>query len=256
MGDPQQQPLPPDHFLAQLGIDFEFDAAGARGSFEVRPKTFAPGTTTIRTALLFTIHDVLAGYMSGEAAGPTLDQRFVMTGRPPAAGRMHLEVKPLRVGKRIMVGEGRFTDDHGVEFARGSATYMHLEANSRSDFSSPVLMAEASFDELLALRPIDERSVALTPTTRLVNNNPAAAVQGGVQALVAELCAQHALGGGRLMTATDIEARFLSALRTPPIVATAETLLVDERGGTCRVVLLDAGERTATYAVVSMRFLD
>src|SRR3954451_15752155 len=211
--------LPPDHFLAQLGIEFTFDGQGARGFFVARPHMYAPGTRTIRTAVLFAVQDALSGFMSGEPAGPTLSQRLLVLRPPPASGWVQLAVRPLRVGNRILVGEATFADDTGAPFARGLSTYMRLDRNGRSDYSSDIVMPESSFDEMLGLEFRDAYTVAFMPGPRHLNANSAGAIQGGVQALVAEVCAEHAFGDGRRMVAADLDVSFLTGLRAAPLIA-------------------------------------
>jgi acyl-coenzyme A thioesterase PaaI-like protein len=111
---------------------------------------------------------------------------------------------------------------------------------------------------MVKLKICDAHTVEFTPGPRHRNTNSANAVQGGVQALVAERCAEHAMGGGRRMVATDLDVRFLTGLRAPRLVAGAEVVSTDRDGGVCTVALRDgegAGQ-IATYATLTMRFVN
>jgi acyl-coenzyme A thioesterase PaaI-like protein len=250
--------MPPDHFLAQLAVTFTYDNEGARGSTEIRSTLFAPGTTTLRTGLLVAMQDLLSGYMSGEPAGPTIDLRLQILRRQPISGRAEVVVRPLRVGGRIIVGEAMFTDSNGVSFAYGVSTFMRLPAGGTLDHSTNVAMTESSFDDLLGIVVRDPFTVEFTPGPRHRNNNEAAAIHGGIQALLAEVCAEHALGDGRRMTATDLDIRYLNSLRSPPLVARAHILTTNADGGVCSVALIDGADpqRVVSYLTLTMRYTD
>jgi acyl-coenzyme A thioesterase PaaI-like protein len=250
--------MPDDHFLALLDVPFTYDHEGARGSTEIRPTLFAPGTTTLRSGLLVTMQDMLSGHMSGEPAGPTVDLRLQVLRRPPVAGRIGVAVRPLRVGGRIIVGEAVFTAEDGTSFARGTSTFIRLPSAGMVRRAAHMAMVELSFDDLLDVVVRDPFTLHFTPGPRHVNHNGPGAVQGGVQALLAELCAERALGGGRRLTATDLDIRYLSSLRTPPLVARAEILTTDVDGGVCSVMLIDGADprRVVSHVTLTMRYAD
>src|SRR5687767_2080539 len=68
--------LPSDSFLVRLDVPFAYEDGIVKGASRVRSTLFAAGTTTIRSALLFTMIDFLSGSVSGRGAGPTLDIRL------------------------------------------------------------------------------------------------------------------------------------------------------------------------------------
>lgn len=250
--------MPPDHFLAQLAVTFTYDNEGARGSTEIRPTLFAPGTTMLRTGLLVAMQDLLSGYMSGEPAGPTINLRLQILRPPPISGRFGIAVCPLRVGGRIIVGEAAFTTGDGVLFAYGVSTFIRQPAGGTTDHPTNITMTESSFDDMLGIVVRDPVTVEFTPGPRHRNNNEAAAIQGGVQALFAELCAEYALGAGRRMTATDLDIRYLSSLRSPTLVARAEILTTNADGGMCSVALIDGADpqRVVSHVTLTMRYTD
>ena len=79
-------------------------------------------------------------------------------------------------------------------------------------------------------------------------------VQGGAQALLAELAAAHALGAGEPLVATDLDIRFLDRLYVGPLAARA--IEVEGHDGVPRahVTLFDAGkdDRLVSAVTVSM----
>jgi len=244
--------LPRDNFLVLLEVPFAYGDGMVRGASRVRPALFASGTTTIRSALLLTMIDFLSGAVSGRAAGPTLDMRLQMLQPPPTAGGIDVVVRPLRVGGRIIVSEGFLTDDRGVVFGRGLTTFMNMPME-QSEHRPPGPMVEASFDDLITTTARDRLTLEFDPGPRHLNGS-VGTVQGGVHALLAELCAEHALGNGGRMVASDLDVRFLSALRVGPIVATAEPLPSGDGVARCRVALTDGGDggRLLCYVALTM----
>jgi acyl-coenzyme A thioesterase PaaI-like protein len=246
------------HYLSRLGVTFTYDSTGARGHAPVRPALFAPGTSSIRSSVLITLQDLLSGYMGGSAAGPTLDMRLLVHGSPPTTGSLHIDVRPLRIGGRIMVGLATLCGDDGAEFARGISTFLRLDTRGREQYPDDPGSAAIPLDELIGARVLDHTSIEFTPDERHRNYDATGAVQGGVQAYVAELCAEQALGGGRRMTATDLDIRFLTVQRSPQLVARAEVVATTADGGTCTVSLLDGrgSDRVTSVVTFTMRYAD
>ena len=71
------------------------------GSVPVRSELFAPGTQTVRTGLLATMVDLIAGHAPNGPVGPTIDLRVSVVAPPPTTGRIHLVCRPLRVAARV-----------------------------------------------------------------------------------------------------------------------------------------------------------
>jgi uncharacterized protein (TIGR00369 family) len=248
----------PGHYLAQLAADFTYDADGARGRMPVRTATFAPRTSTVRSSVLITLQDLLSGYMSGTPAGPTVDVRLIVHGRPPTTGSIHADVRPLRFGRRTLVGSAHLRDDDGTEFARGISTFLRLDVAGAEEHRGPPDSGDTPLDELIAARALDETSMEFVPDERHRNSNADATVQGGVQAYLAELCAERALGNGRAMTATDLDVRFLRPQRSPQLVARADVVATSTQGGTCSVSLLDGGDadQLTAFVTLTMQFAE
>ncbi|MGD9795253.1 MAG: PaaI family thioesterase [Acidimicrobiia bacterium] len=248
----QQRPShPSDHFLVLLDVEFDHRSGTVVGRSPVRPALFAVETKVIRPSLVFAMLDFMSGYVTGRPAGPTIDMRMQMLGPAPTTGHLDLMVQPLRVGKRIVVSQGSARDGDGREFARATTTFMNMDSWS-STYPSPEDMVEPTFDDMLPIRIRDERTIELVPTDRLLNG-AIGTVQGGVQSLLAELCAQHAFGDRTPMMAIDIEARFLSAQREWPMVATAERLPDDRGAIRCDVAITDhTRQNLATHVTLTM----
>jgi acyl-coenzyme A thioesterase PaaI-like protein len=226
-----------DHFIAKLGLELSYDGTTCRGTASVRPESFAPGTGRIRTGYLATLVDVVAGHTPNGAVGPTIDLRVQVLSAPAMAGAIRLVCRPLRVGSRLIVAETMlYGDEDPTPFARATTTYMNvaLGVDLPAPPRSAQIMDETSFDEFLGARIRDATSMELQSVARLANGMQGT-VQGGVQAIFAEIAAEHAVGGGRRMVATDLDIRYLARLRAGPLVASVDKLLAED--GQCRAVV-------------------
>ncbi|MGD9794829.1 MAG: hypothetical protein AB7V43_15250 [Acidimicrobiia bacterium] len=265
-GDPI---LPEDHYLLVMAIELGLDGGNSLATVTVRPELFAPGTDHIRTGLLCSMVDLVAGHMAIGPVGPTIDLRMQLFSRPPTEGRIHIYSRPLRIGSRLIVSETELRGDPDTEpFARCMTTFMNNIVGGgfpKGPRVAPV-MAEPSFDAFLGHQIRDENSFELHPVERLTNGMKAT-VQGGAQSLLAELTAEHVLGGGRRLAATDLDIRFLNPMRVGPVVATVEPIdnTIDhtaehsardrpsDRGrARCRVRLTDGGYHDRILGFVAM----
>lgn len=233
-----------EHFIAKLGVDLSFDGTSCTGSAPVLPESFAPGTRRIRTAYLATLVDIVAGHAPNGAVGPTIDLRIQVFSPPPVTGCLRLVCRPFRVGSRLIVGDTTVhAGDHPAPFARAITTFMNqpIGVDLFRSPPEPPAIREASFDDFLGATVRDAASLELAPAPRLANG-PQGTVQGGAQALLAELTAEHLLGTGQRLVASDLDIRYLDRLRVGPLVATAEEVPADDGARHARVALTDGGD--------------
>jgi acyl-coenzyme A thioesterase PaaI-like protein len=251
-----------DHYLAKLAIelDLDTDSGVSTASAPVRSELFAPGTNRIRTGLLATMVDMAAGHVPAGPVGPTIDLRVHVFADPPTSGRVYLTCRPLRAGARLIVSETLLrATPTGEPFGRALTTFMNVRLGPgiRRGPRPLVAMDEPSFDEFLACRVADGRSLELDPETKFANGMQGT-IQGGVQALFAELACEHALGQGRRLAATDLDIRYLSRLRVGPMVATVEDPGTPGNRLHASVTLSDggAGGKTVGFVNLSLAFAD
>lgn len=218
--------MPADHFVLAIGVQLEMghgEAGTVDGVVPIRPEMFVPATRRMRTGALMTMLDIVAGHVPAGAISPTVDLRLQVVGPVPEAGAVHLRGRPLRVGRRLVVGETSFTDDDGVEFARALSTFINQSVGTdmllgvRTQASIP----ESSIDDLIAARPHGPMALEVDAGPR-ISNGPGGTVQGGVQCWLAEMAVEHALGNGRRLAAVDLDIRYLNPLTAGPLVATVE----------------------------------
>jgi acyl-coenzyme A thioesterase PaaI-like protein len=176
-----------------------------------------------------------------------------MLSRPPTSGRIHLACRPLRVGSRLIVGETLLrADDTEQPFGRALTTFMNISVgDGLAGNPTTPSMAHSSFDEFIRPRITGDRTIEIDSDSRLTIHG-GLTVQGGVQALLAELAAEHAFGGGRRLVATDLDIRFLGRVRVGPLLAIAEGATVDEGPIRARVTLRDAGFDDSLVAYVTL----
>ena len=251
-------PLPADHYIAMLAIELSLDDGEVRGSAPVRRELFAPGTDRVRTGLLATMVDLVAGHAPIGPVGPTIDLRVMLFGAPPTSGRIHLHCRPLRTGKRLIVAETMLSASPGsAPFGRALTTFMNVSMGPpmpRGVRPTPPMQHE-SFDEFLGAEVRDHYTIELAPHAR-VANDVQATVQGGAQALLAELAAEHALGAGRRLVATDLDMRYLSRLKVGPLVASVNEFHSGTGTTLASVALVDGGNDATLVSHASLTLIE
>ena len=243
------------HYLSKLAINLTRGGDGVIiGDAPVRPELFAPGTTWARGGVLTTMVDLVSGHVPDGPNGPTVDMRLRVVARPPASGRIRLVARPLRVGRRLIVSETALSaGDDAAPFAWATSTFIN---NIVADFfddhrAEPPPMDEPSFDEFLGATVRDEATLELEPNPR-IDNGIQMTVQGGAQALLAEMAAAHRLAPGEPLVATDLDIRFLDRLHVGPLAARATPVVSDDGVLRANVTLFDAGKDDRVVSVVAV----
>jgi acyl-coenzyme A thioesterase PaaI-like protein len=235
-----------------------------RGRVAIRPEMWATGSRRPRLGLLFTLADVVGGTPSSGALVPTVDLRVQLLTPAPSEGDILLEARPLKVGRRLWTGEVLFrTPDGRPVFGRCEYSFMNQRIvdvagveppRERLRQSVPPLPA-ASFDELFGMRLLDDGTVEMD-AHEAVRNGVAGTIQGGAQATMAEVAAEHVLGAGGLgrYVVCDLHLRYLSALKTGPAVARTDVLPGDPMRPVVQVSIVDKADgRLVSTAVAVCR---
>ncbi len=208
--------------------------------------------------------DLIAGHVTNGAHGPTVDLRVELVAAPPVDARLRLVARPLRIGKRLIVGDTELLTTDGLVVGRATTTFINNELPFSYREANPEVLdfGAASPDEFIGAVRLGDGSVEL-PLTDRIANGAQGTIQGGVQALLAEIAADHALADAigapeRRSTAIDLDIRYLGRLPVGPMAATATVLTADDAGGRVTVRLTDAGNGHSLVAFVSlsMRFCD
>jgi acyl-coenzyme A thioesterase PaaI-like protein len=220
----------PASIISELGLVTEVHGDRLRGRARIGPEVLAPGTGALRTSVIATWADVLAGLLSTLTIRPsiplTLDLE-VQVHRPATSGRDVLgEATVVKAGRTIVVCEVRFHEDGDVApFAIAHTSFM---ASPNPDHLQP----DAGFDLAMQVpqrlsTPLAERAEVrvLAPgrvemPKRPDGLNAAGAIQGGLVALAAEEAA--ASGAGRPAQLSSLALRYLRPFAVGPAVAEAE----------------------------------
>lgn len=245
-------------FLQDLQFDFENHDGGVRGSVTITPEMLAFGSDQVSLGVLATVVDVLMG-----APLSALEQRSVSLTvdlvvrllEPFGLGTYRTESRTVKPGRRFSVSEATIFDgDRPV--AHSLATFVPVVVpESMPDPRDTVKTARpigtggtlgGQFADALGIRheALGVASVGRHPYTM----QPSGTIQGGVICTLVESAAQSRLG----TTMTDIDVRFLSAVRVGPARATATAL--DD--ATARVTVTDAGgdpTRPTAFAIARAR---
>ena len=215
-----------DHYISALGVRIWVDGELTRGSAEIEPALWGTGTERVRTGHLATMVDMVGGHPPGGPVNPTIDLRVRVLEPPPRTGSVELTGRVLRAGRRLLLSETLlYPAGADRPFARGITTFINhrLDVTASDGTLRPRAPLPRSLDDLIAARPIDDRTIEVAPDDRLSNGH-AGTMQGGAQATVAEIAAEHALGRDGPVTVTDLDIRYLSRLEVGPLHATAEPL--------------------------------
>ena len=239
-----------EHFIGYLGLKMWHEGDSTWGRATIRPEMWATGTRRPRAGFLFTLADLVGGSPPGGPLTPTIDLRFQLLTAAPSEGEILMEARPLKIGRRLWTGEVLFRTTGSSElFGRSEFSFMNQHfadlaggglapARRRDHLSRPV--AVSYLDELFQMRFPDDGTIEMDAHDA-VRNGAVGTIQGGAQAMMAEVAAERALAGRGRYLVCDLHLRYLSALKVGPAVARSEVLPGDELRPVVRVSILDGG---------------
>ncbi|HEY8524659.1 MAG TPA: hotdog fold domain-containing protein [Acidimicrobiales bacterium] len=217
-----------DHVIGELGLAVAADGDRVLGRAEVVPELCVPGTDALRTSVILTWADVLAGTVTGNAMVPriplTLDIE-VRVARPAGPGTVvTADAAPVRAGRSVVVSECWFRDEAGGEpLALAVATFVpapdptHVFPDGFPVPEGPGRPLAVPLAERLDCRVV-EPGVAEMPRRRDALN-AVGAIQGGLVAVALEEAA-----ASLWPTPTPLESltvRYLRPVTQGPARATA-----------------------------------
>jgi acyl-coenzyme A thioesterase PaaI-like protein len=246
-------PFAPDQmFIAKLGISYRSDGDVVVGRFDVTDDMRVAGTRQVRAGLLATVADVVSGWGANAAVFPRIPLTVDLTVHRLsdfAGDSLDVVARLLRVGRTTIVAETLFTQGPAVALSHATFT---VSPRPEDGFGDTVGVARPARAPSLAgpiLDDIGARVVApgVAELDRLPYvMQPAGTIQGGAVALLAEMAAESRAGA----PVTDLEIRYLSAVRVGPARAVAELL----GPGLVRVEVRDTGhgDRLASLAMARL----
>jgi acyl-coenzyme A thioesterase PaaI-like protein len=238
-------------FVNGLGINLwtEGDLALARA--EVQPEFFKPGTDRVRLGVLATLVDMVAGSPAHAIINPTVDLRVTLLSPAPTSGVIELVTYPVKSGRLLFIGETLLhTGDPAQPFARSVCTFMNKPLDTERTGIFPVgQLGAPHYDASLRVSE-PEPGVFEMDNHEIVRNGANGTVQGGAQALLAELTGERALDGEYM--AVDLEIRYLNRVKEGPVRAHAEIVPSTLDGPWVRVAMT---EPPAANRIVSLTTL-
>ncbi len=234
----------------QLGFGLAHEAETVCIESLLRPSMWGKGSRRVRTSIFATLVDVAGGHVPDGARTPTLDLRVQIVAPPPEHDRVYIQANAWRVGKRFVIAESILRDSTGRTFGRGTTTFLNNPFRAQHTHVARVPEDPvSSFDDLLHTRLVDDRTLELDAHPRL-SNGLVGTVQGGVQAMLAELTAEHAAGEQR--ATVDIDMRYLTTLRSGPLRACAKRVGRQGSLDCFRVDLLDVGRENTLVSTATL----
>ena len=245
-----------DHILKELGFVIAPVGDELRGSAAIVPELWVPGTDVLRTSVLATWTDTLAGLLAVEAVAPgvpvTLELEVHLYEPHRGTGEIIGTSRMLKAGRAVAVAAVDFTDGNGTPVATGGATFMaapdpalrfpeggwHLDAVAQTSGPLRVPLAERAGCER------HDGGVAVLPHSP-EGLNSSGTVNGGLLALAAE---EAALGADPGTVLASMTMRFLRPVRVGPAVARARV-----HAGIGRIEVTDAGRDDAVAVMVTTR---
>jgi acyl-coenzyme A thioesterase PaaI-like protein len=244
-------------YVGGLGITLWIEGDLALGRAEVQPEFFKPGTDRVRLGVLATLVDMVAGSPAHAIINPTVDLRVSLLDHAPTSGAIELVTYPVKSGRQLFVGETVLhTGDPERPFARSVCTFINKPLLAeRSDGVYPTgQLGHDSYDESLRLRE-PEPGVFEMDNHDVVRNGANGTVQGGAQALLAELAGERALADVEgEYEAVDLEIRYLNRVRTGPVRATGELLAGGFDGRWVRVSITEPPADDRIVALTTLQF--
>jgi acyl-coenzyme A thioesterase PaaI-like protein len=245
-------------FIAEMG--FHCAREGDRMAGHSDPPSsalLAPGTDSVRPAVLLTLADVLIGSLANEAALPRITMTVDLNVRvlSPLTSETGFtgEARILKSGRTTTFGEATFAaagSDTAAVLSHG--TFIASPRPEDVGFSIANGLPRALRSTGMTV-PLSARvgCVVVEPGVAEVARrddllNPADTLQGGLLALVAEEAACSLRPG---TAPTELDVRYLSAVRVGPARASASVL-----GPVVRVEVRDAGNADRLAAVAVVRF--
>ena len=245
---------PARHLLGELGFATRLVGEELHGTASITPQMHVPGVPSLRTSILATWADMMAGLLATRVTAPgvpvTLELDVHLYRPAPAAGTVHGVARTIKAGRSVFVAGVRFTTGDGEPLAIANASFMVARDPALRlprSVSTDLPAQKERLTEPLAERAKCERrrpGTAVLPRSE-DGLNASGTVNGGLIALVAEEAALSLAPGSTLCS---MALRYLQPARVGPVVATA-----DLEHGLGQVELRDAGNGDRLTGITTVR---
>lgn len=230
------------HMLSELGFALTRAGDEMHGTASVTPEMRVPGTVHLRTSILATWADHLAGLLAADAIAPrvpvTLELDVHLYRPAPASGLVRGVGRTVKAGRSVFVAGIEFSSERGEPIAIAAGSFMsapdpsmRLPSGRRLETALPVGRLTVPFAERAGCVRRDAGVAVLPRSDDGLNSSDS--VNGGLIALAAEEAVLSLVPGDTLCS---LGLRYLQAVRRGPLVATARV-----HHGLGRVELRDSG---------------
>ena len=245
--------------LRELGFTVRAAGEELHGCAEVTPFGHVPGTGYLRTSVLASWADMLAGLLAMRTLAPrvpvTLELDVHLYRHAPAGGEVRAVGRTVRHGRSVSVSCIDFFEASGARFGFAAGSFM--AAPDASLTLPEVTSIDAPPPGVRLAMPLADRAgckrlapgVAELPRSE-DGLNSLNTVNGGLLALVAEEAVLSLVPGATLCS---LGLRYLRPVRTGPAVATAR---VDSGLGQVELRDAGAGDRLAMMATARLCYGD
>lgn len=234
---------PSGHVLLELGLGVERAGDELHGSAPVVPELHVPGTDVLRTSVLATWVDTIAGLLVADVVHPqvpvTLELDVHLADPPADVAWVHLRGRIAKAGRTVVVPTVEILDQDDRPLGFGAASFMvapdpTLRMPDRTSLDGRPPGAARLRQPLAERVGIEHRGPGVVVLPRTDEGlNASRTVNGGLLALAVEASALSLTPGASL---SSLALRYLQPVRVGPAVAVA-----DVQAGLGRVEVRDAG---------------
>lgn len=247
---------PSTHIVTELGMAIQLACDELHGTAVVVPEMYVPETECMRTSILATWTDLLAGLLVGEVIAPrvpvTLELAVDLYSEPTYSGRLHAAGRILKAGQSVVVATVDFTAEDGEPVAMATTSFM-------AALDATLTMPSLSESLRLNHEGLGRLTVPFAERCRCERREPGVAVlarsddglnssntiNGGLIALAVEEAALSCTPGAIL---SSLAMRYMRPARIGPVVATTAV-----HGDLSRVHVRDAGADDRLTVVATTR---
>ena len=243
------------HVIRDLGWATKRSGDELHGSAPIAGEMQVPGTGQLRTSILATWADTLAGLLVVEAISPrvpvTLELDVHLFGPAPGAGVVQGVGRIVKSGRSVTVAQVDFTDGDGKPVGFAAASFM-AAPDQNLVFTAPSSVDQALPGGSRLSAPFAERAgcerrgpgvAVLTHSAEALNASQT--MNGGLIALAVEEAALS-LSPGKTLASLGL--RYLQPVRVGPAIAEAEV-----RSGLGRTYVRDGGNEGRLCVLATSR---
>lgn len=244
------------HVLGDLGLTVARDGDGFASAAPIVPEMWVPGTRELRTSILATWVDLLAGLVAIDRFAPrvpvTLELDVHVLAPLPGTGEVRGASRLVKGGRSVVVARVDLHHEAEGRIAVGAASFTpapdprHTLPEGAADpgaISAVAGRLAVPFAERAGCRRTGPGVAELGRSEDALNASDS--INGGLLSLAVEEAVLSCTPGGSL---ASLAMRYLRPVRVGPVVATAEV-----EHGVGFVEVVDAGDRSRPAVVATTR---